>query len=104
TYQRRFADAPTFPEVRNVVHGRCAMCHASVTAWEGVIKAPKGVKLETDRQIAAYARDIYLQAGHTRAMPPANVSLMEDHERRLIVEWYEAAASRGVSSLLRWAH
>ena len=99
--QQRFAAAYNFDEVRNVVQKRCAMCHASMTTWEGIIKAPKGVKLETDRQIAAHARDIYIQAGHTRAMPPANVSLMEDHERRLIVEWYESVAETGLASLLR---
>jgi len=82
------------------VQGRCAMCHASVTAWDGIIKAPKGVKLETDRQIASYARQIYMQAGHTRAMPPANVSFMEDDERRLIVEWYRSVAGTGFASIL----
>ncbi len=97
--QQRFADAPTFHQVRDVVQGRCAMCHASVTAWDGIIKAPKNVKFDTDRQIAARARDIYLQAGHTRAMPPANVSFMEDDERRLIVDWYQSVAGARFASL-----
>jgi len=96
--QQRFVEAENFHAVRDVVQGRCAMCHASVTSYEGIIKAPKGVKLETDRQIAANARDIYMQAGHTRAMPPANVSFMEDDERRLIVEWYQSVAGKRFAS------
>lgn len=98
--QQRFAVSPHYAAVRDVVKGRCSMCHASVTAWNGIIKAPKGVKLETDRQITAYAREIYLQAGHTRAMPPANVSFMEDDERRLIVDWYTSVAGRGFAAIL----
>ena len=98
--QQRFVASPHFGEVRNIVQGRCAMCHASVTAWDGIVKAPKGVKLETDRQIAAHARAIYLQAGHTRAMPPANVSFMEDDERRLIIEWYNSVVGLGFAAIL----
>ncbi|HRL04514.1 MAG TPA: peptidylprolyl isomerase, partial [Gemmiger formicilis] len=35
--------------------GRCAMCHAKEPGWEGIVTPPKGVMLETDAQIAAYA-------------------------------------------------
>ncbi len=98
--QAHFVEAENFEAVRDIVHGRCAMCHAPETAWDGIIKAPKGVFLETDRQIASQAREIFLQSGHTRAMPPANVSDMEDRERRLIVEWYRGAANRDLLSLL----
>ena len=53
--------------------------------------APRGILLETPADIARAAREIYLQAGVTTAMPPANVSYMEEDERALIRRWYRAA-------------
>jgi len=91
--QERLVAAADFEDVRNVVLGRCAMCHAREPGWEGIVAAPKGVSLETDEQIARHADQIYLQAGRSRAMPPANVSFMEDDERALIVAWYRTARS-----------
>jgi uncharacterized membrane protein len=67
------------------------MCHAVEPAWEGIIWPPKGVVLETQQHVAKYAREIYLQSGRTHAMPPANVSYMEDDERQAIIWWYENA-------------
>ncbi len=77
-----------FEAVRDVVLGRCSMCHAAEPVWDGLHWPPKGVRLETDLQIAAHAREIYLQAGVTGAMPPANLTWMEPGERALIVKWY----------------
>ena len=71
--------------------GRCSMCHASEVFWPGLSRAPKGVILETEADIAAHAREIYLQAGRSHAMPPGNVSGMEPAERRAIIDWYRAA-------------
>ena len=93
--QIRFAGAEGFDQVHQTVLGRCSMCHASEPFHEGVLWPPKGVVLETPRQVAAYAREIYLQAGLSHAMPPANISFMEPAEREMIVRWYEAALSGG---------
>jgi len=49
--------------------------------------------LDTDADIANHAREIYLQAGRSHAMPPANASHITDEERRLLVSWYESAIS-----------
>ena len=87
----RFAQADGFNAVQDIVQGRCSMCHAAEPAWEGMHWAPKGVRLETEHQIANAAREIYLQAGLTDAMPPANLSFMHPEERARIVAWYEAA-------------
>ncbi len=87
----RFAKAEGFEEVHAIVMGRCSMCHAAEPFYDGILWPPKGVELETETQVARYARMIYLQAGRTHAMPPANVSYMEPEERAKIVEWYEAA-------------
>ncbi|OWU86361.1 cysteine desulfurase [Oceanicola sp. 22II-s10i] len=90
----RFARAEGFAEVHDIVLGRCSMCHAAEPAWEGLLWPPKGVRLETENQIARQARAIYLQAGLGHAMPPANLSFIEPAERAKIVAWYEAATSR----------
>ncbi len=72
------------------------MCHAAEPGWDGLLWPPKGVVLETPAQIAHEARRIYLQAGVSHAMPPANLSYIEPQEREAIVRWYEGAGSRGV--------
>ncbi|VDC29249.1 urate hydroxylase PuuD [Pseudogemmobacter humi] len=88
----RFAAAPGFDDVVTIVQGRCAMCHAAEPLWEGLHWPPKGVVLETDSQIAHAARRIFLQAGVSHAMPPGNLSFMEEDERRLIAAWFRAGA------------
>lgn len=89
----RLASADSFPDVTEIILGRCSMCHAREPLWEGILHAPKGVSLENGGEIAAYGREIYLQAGRSHAMPPANASFMEPEERDLIVAWYEGAFS-----------
>ncbi|WP_431298502.1 urate hydroxylase PuuD [Tabrizicola sp. BL-A-41-H6] len=84
----RLASADGFSEVVGIVQGRCSMCHAAEPGYEGVYWPPKGVVLETEAQIAHEARRIYLQAGVTHAMPPANLSYMEPEERAAIVRWF----------------
>lgn len=89
--QQKYADVASFEHVSDIVMTRCSMCHATEPVWEGVRWPPKGVLLETPQQVAQNARSIFLQAGVTHAMPPANVSWMEDEERRAIVDWFRAA-------------
>ncbi|WP_378948569.1 urate hydroxylase PuuD [Mesorhizobium sp. ANAO-SY3R2] len=86
-----FVAAAQFPAVRDTVLGRCAMCHAAEPSYEGIYHAPKGVILETDGAIAEHAREIYLQAGRSHAMPPGNVTQITPQERALLVAWYEQA-------------
>ncbi|SDD25342.1 urate hydroxylase PuuD [Ruegeria marina] len=89
--EQRLAAAPGFAEAHDVVLGRCSMCHAREPVWEGILWAPKGVLLETEGDIARNARAIYLQAGVSHAMPPANVTFMEPEGRAAIVAWYRTA-------------
>jgi uncharacterized membrane protein len=86
----RFMNDAHFSQASATVQGRCAMCHADEPQWAGVHQAPKQVLLQTDVQVAEHAREIYLQAGRSHAMPPGNVSLMTDEERALIVTWYQS--------------
>jgi uncharacterized membrane protein len=90
---QRFASAEGFSGVADTVRGRCSMCHTAEPFWPGVHRAPKGVLLETDAEIAERAREIYLQAGRSHAMPPGNVSGIEPAERRQIIDWYRAATA-----------
>ncbi|MDA9123111.1 urate hydroxylase PuuD [Paracoccaceae bacterium] len=85
----RFLESQEFENVQDIILTRCSMCHAVEPGYMGIHTAPKNVLLETKEQIARYARDIYLQAGRSNAMPPANVSWMEKAERALLVKWYE---------------
>ena len=85
----RFLVSQEFENVQDIILTRCSMCHAAEPGYMGIHTAPKNVLLETKEQIARYARDIYLQAGRSNAMPPANVSWMEKAERALLVKWYE---------------
>ena len=87
--QQQLASAAGFEDVVITVQGRCSMCHATEPGWEGIAVAPKNVRLETENDILTHAKAIFLQAGVTHAMPPANVSYMEPEERQLIVSWYK---------------
>ena len=91
-----FVAAPGFDDITTIIQGRCAMCHAREPSFEGIHWAPKGVLLETPSDIAHEARRIYLQAGLTHAMPPANLSFMEQPERDAIVNWYRGAGRSGL--------
>jgi uncharacterized membrane protein len=79
-----------FEGARDTVLGRCSMCHTEEPVWDGVHQAPKNVILDNDQAIAAYAQEIYIQAGRSHAMPPGNVTYMSAEERELLVAWYES--------------
>ncbi len=93
--QQIFLADAHFASARDIVQGRCSMCHAAEPVWEGVNFTPKAVKLETDTQIAAHAREIYLQAGRSHAMPPGNITAITPQERKVLTAWYESAVSQG---------
>ncbi|MDP4891050.1 urate hydroxylase PuuD [Cypionkella sp.] len=93
-----YASAQGFDDVVSIVQGRCSMCHAAEPVYEGIHWAPKNVVLETPAQIAAEAERIYMQAGLTHAMPPANLSYIEPTEREAIIRWFRAAGQGGSNS------
>jgi uncharacterized membrane protein len=86
----KFSADPHFSKVVETVEGRCSMCHAQEPVWEGIARAPKGVILDNEKDIAAHAREIYLQAGRSHAMPPGNVTEVTADERKLLVAWFES--------------
>ncbi|WP_241865422.1 urate hydroxylase PuuD [Paracoccus salsus] len=97
--EQRYADAVGFEDVSDVIMGRCSMCHAREPVYEGIHHAPKGVFLETPADIARAAREIYVQSGLTDAMPPANVSFMEDEERARVIRWFRQAGGADLAGM-----
>ena len=92
-----FAEADGFGDAFDVVLGNCSMCHAREPAWEGMHWPPKGVVLETQSDVVRHARQVYLQAGVSHAMPPPNaISTMDADSRATIVAWYREA-TRGTN-------
>ncbi|MEM9247595.1 MAG: urate hydroxylase PuuD [Pseudomonadota bacterium] len=92
TAEERFASAPGFDDAYSVVLGNCSMCHAREPAWAGMHWAPKGVHLETEADVARHAREIYLQAGVSLAMPPPGaIATMSPENRATLVAWVQAA-------------
>ncbi len=87
----RFAEAAEFAEVQDILMGRCSMCHAAEPVWDGIHWPPKGVRLDTPGHMVDHARAVYLQAGLSHAMPPANLSFLAEEERAVIRRWYAAA-------------
>lgn len=79
-----------YDDVRNIVMGRCSMCHGVDPVWESVRWAPRGLRLDDDAQIALNARLIYLHAGRSHAMPPGNITGITPEERAQIVRWYQS--------------
>ena len=89
--QMRFAAGPEFDAAYEVIQNNCTMCHTPEPAWEGIAVPPRGVKLVTQSDVARHARQIYLQAGVTHAMPPGVANFMEPEDRASLVRWYRAA-------------
>jgi len=85
---------PDFAQARDIVSGRCSMCHAQEPLWPDMVVAPKGVRLDTDQEIAAHAQDILLQAALGRAMPPGNITEITAAERQTLLAWAKGAAER----------
>ncbi len=93
-HEQKLAAADTFEDAYYAVAGNCSMCHAREPSWEGMHWPPKGVVLETEADVLRHARQVYMQAGVSHAMPPPNAVEMDNEQRALIVAWYRDATSR----------
>ncbi|MBC6442813.1 MAG: urate hydroxylase PuuD [Rhodobacteraceae bacterium] len=91
--EQKFVSAPGFEDVYQAVLGNCSMCHAREPFYHDTMRwPPKGVVLETKSDVARHARDIYLQAGRSHAMPPPYAIRTMTKENRLsIIAWYRNA-------------
>ncbi|WP_420849842.1 urate hydroxylase PuuD [Paracoccus siganidrum] len=97
--ETKFAEAEGFDRVADIIVGRCSMCHAREPVFEGIHHAPKGVFLETRGDIARLAREIYVQSGLTDAMPPANITWMEQEERQQVIRWFRQVGGLSLAGL-----
>ena len=91
--QVAFESAEEFSETIDIVVSRCSMCHAREPVWDGVNWAPGDVYLETPNDITKNAKLIYLHSAISHAMPPANVTYMEDHERAILKRWFRSTVN-----------
>ena len=81
------ADASPPDHIVELVAGRCAMCHATEPAWEGIGVAPKGVLLDSAPAIGRQAEAIRRHAVLTHNMPPNNITEMTSQERQILADW-----------------
>jgi uncharacterized membrane protein len=85
-------ETPKFAKVQEIVMSRCSMCHAAEPVWDGIVAAPKGVRLDTADQIKRHAKLIELNAVRSRAMPPGNVTGISADDRQVLAAWIAAGA------------
>ena len=78
----------TMVSAQEVIVSKCSMCHAKEPLWENMKNAPKLVNLETSIDIINNIDSIYKQSVLSYAMPPGNISFLEDNERNLINQLY----------------
>ncbi len=78
----------TLVSAQDIIVSKCSMCHAKEPLWENMENAPKLVNLETPTDIINNIDNIYKQSVLSYAMPPGNISFLEENERSLINELY----------------
>ena len=78
----------TLVSAQEIIVSKCSMCHAKEPLWENMRNAPKLVNLETSTDIINNIDNIYKQSVLSYAMPPGNISFLEDNERSLINQLY----------------
>ena len=78
----------TLLSAQEIIVSKCSMCHAKEPLWENMKNAPKLVNLETSIDIINNIDSIYKQSVLSYAMPPGNISFLEDNERNLINQLY----------------
>ena len=81
---------PILANAQEILVSKCAMCHAREPLWENMANAPKLIRLETKKDIVDNIDNIYSQSVLSFAMPPGNLSFIEDHERAEIQKLYIA--------------
>ena len=78
----------TLVSAQEIIVSKCSMCHAKDPLWENMRNAPKLVNLETSTDIINNIDNIYKQSVLSYAMPPGNISFLEENERSLINQLY----------------
>jgi len=82
-------EAPPFAEIRIIIAERCAVCHSQAPSM-GFVEAPKGLMLDTPKQIQAAAARIKAQSVDSQVMPLGNITKMTSEERQKLGRWIDA--------------
>ena len=86
--EMRVATAPsTHEQAVEIITGRCSMCHAAQPVWDGLISAPKAVRLDSPEEIVRQKQAVALHAALTHAMPPNNITEISAEERKVLALW-----------------
>ena len=78
----------TLVSAKEIIVSKCSMCHAREPMWENMKNAPKLVNLESSADIINNIQSIHKQSVLSYAMPPGNISFLEENERNLINQLY----------------
>jgi len=78
----------TLVNAKEIIVSKCSMCHAREPLWENMKNAPKLVNLESSADIINNIQSIHKQSVLSYAMPPGNISFLEENERNLINQLY----------------
>ena len=78
SFSKEFKD-----NIMEVTAYKCSTCHIMEPSWEGMKKPPKGVYLSEFSHLINNYETIYKQVAASRAMPPGNITVLEDEERLL---------------------
>ena len=72
-----------------IIVSKCAMCHAKEPLWENMQHSPKLVNLETVNDLIKNIEGVYSQAVMSYAMPPGNLTDLENSERKTLNDLYK---------------
>jgi uncharacterized membrane protein len=67
--------------VMEITSYKCSTCHAREPSWEGMKNPPKGVYFDEFKDLVGIYKQIYKQVAASHAMPPGNITFLENEER-----------------------
>ena len=67
---------------------KCSTCHVKEPSWEGMKKPPKGIYFHEFKDLVNNYREIYKQVAASHAMPPGNVTFLEEEERLVYAKFF----------------
>ena len=76
----------TDAQILSIVQQRCSSCHAQTPTQLGFVQAPKGIVLETLKQVKSQ-HVLVKKVIANRYMPLGNITKISDEERVLISQW-----------------
>ena len=72
-----------------VTEVHCSMCHAKKPQWDGLVAAPKGLILQSKGDLVMNINKIVRHSVFSNAMPPGNLTSMDNDERFKIYNLYK---------------